>query len=78
MPGLKLPKLPDRAPVKMSISLHPDLHKRLQAYAEFYKEAYGEAESLTELIPYMLGEFLKADKVFSARVRTQLPSSRIS
>lgn len=69
MSGLKLPKLPDRTPVKISISLRPDLHKRLQAYAEFYKETYGEAENLVELIPYMLEEFLKSDKAFSARAR---------
>ncbi|MBS4047025.1 DUF2274 domain-containing protein [Ferrovibrio sp.] len=69
MSGLKLPKLPDRTPVKISISLHPDLNRRLQVYADFYKETYGEAESLTELIPYMLEEFLKADKAFSARAR---------
>jgi len=69
MSGLKLPKLPERTPVKIGISLRPDLNKRLQAYAEFYREVYGEAESLADLIPYMLEEFLKADKAFSTRVR---------
>jgi hypothetical protein len=64
MPGLKLPKLPDRAPVKVSISLRPDLNKRLQIYTEFYNETYGEAESLVELIPYMLEQFLSTDREF--------------
>lgn len=72
MSGLKLPKLPERTPVKIGISLRPDLHKRLQAYAEFYKETYGEAENLAELVPYILEEFLNADKAFSARLRNRL------
>lgn len=72
MPSVKLPKLPDRTPVKVGISLWPDLNARLQAYAEFYKETYGEAESLAELIPYMLDEFLNTDKAFSASLRNRL------
>lgn len=74
MPGLKLPKLPDRTSVKVSISLHPDLHKRLQAYAEFYKEAYGETENLVELIPYMVEQFLNGDREFQKRQRRKSSS----
>jgi len=67
MPGLKLPKLPDRAPVKVSISLQPELNRRLQAYAEFYRDIYGEAESVAELIPYMLDAFIVTDRAFAKR-----------
>jgi len=67
MPGLKLPKLPDRAPVKVSISLQPELNRRLQAYAEFYRDIYGEAESVAELIPYMLDAFIETDRAFAKR-----------
>lgn len=67
MPELKLPKLPDRAPVKMSISLQPELNRRLQAYAECYRDIYGEAESVAGLIPYMLEAFIDSDRAFAKR-----------
>ena len=57
MPDLKLGKLPDRMPVKITFTAPPDLSKALQAYAALYRETYGEAESISELIPYMLQVF---------------------
>lgn len=65
MSGLKLPKLPDRTPVRISISLSPELNRRLHSYAEFYRETYGEAEKSAELIPYMLDEFMSLDRAFN-------------
>ena len=35
---LKLPKLPDPTPVKITISMAPDLHQRLQDYAALYAD----------------------------------------
>jgi hypothetical protein len=64
MPELKLAKLPDRAPVKIAIVVSPNLHQQLGAYADAYKQAYGEEERVTDLIPYMLQEFLDADRQF--------------
>ncbi|MEP5262741.1 MAG: DUF2274 domain-containing protein, partial [Nitratireductor sp.] len=43
MPDLKLGKLPDRTPVKITFIAPPDLNKALQAYAALYRETYGEA-----------------------------------
>lgn len=68
LPPLKLRKLPERAPVKMTIALDPALHATLQAYAAVYKDVYGAAEPLGELIPYMLKSFLESDRSF-ARAR---------
>ncbi len=65
MPDLKLAKLPDRTPVKITFSAWPELNQRLQTYAELYREAYGEQESVPDLIPYMLEGFLEADRSFS-------------
>lgn len=62
--SLKLPKLPDRAPVKVAIMVDPALHAMLQAYANLYRETYGSEEPLTELIPYMLKRFLESDRRF--------------
>jgi hypothetical protein len=59
---MKLAKLPDRNPVRLTISVLPDLNARLAAYAEAYKAAYGEAASVTDLIPAMLELFLDSDR----------------
>lgn len=73
MSALRLPRLPDRSPVKLTITLPPDLHRHLSTYADLYREQYGEAESITELIPFMLRLFLETDKAFM-RARTRTPS----
>lgn len=69
MADLKLAKLPDRTPVKLTIALMPDLHQALIDYAALYAEAYGRGEPVVELIPAMLGAFLEGDRAF-ARARS--------
>jgi hypothetical protein len=68
MPELKLARLPDRKPVKLTIMLQPETNAALQAYAAAYREAYGEDEEVAELVPYMIDSFLSADRGF-AKVR---------
>jgi hypothetical protein len=68
---LKLAKLPDRTPVKITITVKPALNAALQAYAELYRETYGDSETVAELIPYMLQSFLDADRNFAKAVRTR-------
>ncbi|PZU05587.1 MAG: hypothetical protein DI606_19610 [Sphingobium sp.] len=46
MPELKLPKLPDRTPIKLPITVTPDLHQMLQDYAALYAAAYGREEPI--------------------------------
>lgn len=70
MPDLKLAKLPNRTPVKITILVSPELHQALRAYSKLYREAYGQAESVADLIPYMLESFLDADRAF-ARARKE-------
>ena len=65
MPGLKLPKLPARTPVRITISVVPELFRTLERYAACYRETYGEAEKIGELIPFMLESFLASDKDFA-------------
>jgi hypothetical protein len=65
MPDLKLAKLPDRTPVKITVTVGPDLNRNLHAYAELYRETYGAAESVAELIPYILESFLGSDRSFA-------------
>ncbi|RZI61410.1 MAG: DUF2274 domain-containing protein [Zymomonas sp.] len=73
---LKLAKLPDRAPLKLAIMVTPDLYQALQQYAALYAEAYGREESLSDLVPAILAEFLESDKAFArwCRDATRRPS----
>lgn len=63
----KLSKLPDRTPVKLTITIMPDLHRRLQDYGAVYAKTYGQEEPLNELIPAMLAAFLDSDRGFARR-----------
>ncbi len=64
MADLKLGKLPDRTPVKLSITITPDLLAALQSYAVIYAETYGVEEPVVDLIPAMLAAFLEGDRSF--------------
>ena len=76
MPELKLSKLPERTPVKVTITVAPELNRALQAYAELYRETYGELELVAELIPYMLESFLAGDRGFAKARRSRHPKTR--
>ena len=71
MADLKLAKLPDRTPVKLTITVTPDLHRALSDYAALYAQFYGHNEPVIELIPAMLAAFLDSDRSF-ARNRTKV------
>lgn len=77
MPELKLAKLPDRTPVKITITVSPELDLALRQYAGIYRATYGEAESVAELIPFMLGAFLDSDRGF-AKARKNIAEETIS
>lgn len=77
MPELKLAKLPDRVPVKMTVTVQPDLALALREYAAIYKATYGEAESVAELIPFMLASFLEGDRGF-AKARKEVPEIAVT
>jgi len=67
MADFRLARLPDRTPVKITISVQPDLNQALAEYAALYEEVYGRSEAVQELIPAMLAGFLDADRLFSRR-----------
>jgi hypothetical protein len=67
---LKLPQLPDRTPIKLSIAVFPDLHQALVDYAALYALTYGRDEPVAELIPAMLTAFLESDRAFT-KLRTK-------
>lgn len=69
---LKLAKLPERTPVKLTISMPPDLRSALSDYAEIYREQYGQSESVADLIPHMLRAFLDSDRGFAKARKNRL------
>ncbi len=69
MPNLKLARLPDRTPVKLTVHVLPDLHEALTAYAAVYAEAYSEPATVEQLVPAMLGSFLDSDREFAKSQR---------
>jgi hypothetical protein len=61
---LKLGQLPDRQPVKLTITLSADLRKALDDYAALYAREFGTDEPVAELVPFMIEGFLKGDAGF--------------
>lgn len=70
---LKLAKLPDRTPVKITITVGAELNQALRDYAALYRATYGEAETVAELIPFMLEAFLDSDRAFARARKEGLP-----
>src|SRR3546814_19922513 len=76
MADLKLARLPDRTPVKLTISVSPELHAALTAYAALYAETYGLEEPVAALAPAMLAAFLDSDRTFMRSRLKSLPKGR--
>jgi hypothetical protein len=68
MTGIRLQRLLDRTPVKLTIAISPELNRALSDYAQAYEQAYGQAESPAELVPAIIESFLASDRAF-ARMR---------
>ena len=62
--SLRLGQLPDRTPVKLTVSVDPDLASALTDYAAIYAETYGAEEKPETLVPAMLDMFLSSDAGF--------------
>ncbi len=74
MPELKLAKLPDRTPMKLTVSITPDLSRALKEYAAIYRDLYGQEEAIADLVPHMLNAFLESDRGF-AKARRESATS---
>lgn len=73
---LKLARLPDRTPVKITMTVSPELHRMLQDYAAFYAKSYGSEETVAELCRYMLQTFMEGDRGFQKARKGAQPSTR--
>ena len=70
MTDLKLSRLPDRTPVKLTVHLLPELLRALEDYARVYEQAHGTSEPVAELVPAMLADFLENDRGFQKARRS--------
>lgn len=74
MAEIRLRRLPDRTPVRLTVSVSPELNDRLARYAAFYADSYGREEPVAELVPAILASFLDSDRAFQAvRRRSGMP-----
>ncbi|MDG4881982.1 MULTISPECIES: DUF2274 domain-containing protein [unclassified Mesorhizobium] len=73
MASLKLGKLPDRTPSKITITVSAALSQALNDYAALYRQTYGQSETVAELIPFMLSEFLQSDRAFAKARKEGVP-----
>jgi len=71
---LRIGKLPDLTPVKLTVSLDREVHHMLEDYARIYSESYNEPVKPAELVPSMIAGFLATDNGFK-RARKALVSS---
>ena len=69
-PALRIGKLPDLTPVKMTVTVEPDIHRMLEDYAQLYAQSYGEEVSPAALVPSMLASFLASDNGFKRARKT--------
>jgi len=67
---LKLGPIPERAPVKFSISLAPSVHEALVDYAALHERAYGAKASIPEVAALMIENFLESDRSFRRARKT--------
>jgi hypothetical protein len=67
--------IPDRAPLRLTLSLAPETHALLADYAAIHAAEHGRETSLAELAALMIEKFLETDAGFR-RVRKTLHQTR--
>ena len=70
---LKLAKLPDRTPARITITVSADLNQALCDYQKLYATTYDTTEKIADLIPFMLEAFLDSDRAFAKARKEGLP-----
>ena len=74
---LKLGPIPDRSPVKLSLTLAPETHDALSDYAALYAQTYGKEAALPDLAALMIEKFLDGDRKFKrARKALRAPLAK--
>lgn len=68
---LKIGRIPDQTPVKLTVPVPPTLEADLQDYARVYRDAYGTEIKVADIIPTMLRAFIDSDSGFK-KARKQI------
>jgi hypothetical protein len=71
--SLKLGRIPDERPVKLTIEVPAPLHRKLVAYGEALARETGQAEPIppAKIAPPMIAGYIDSDKEFARLWRTR-------
>lgn len=62
---MKLKKLTNNEPVeRLAVSVKKSTSDLVEAYREHYKATYGEEIERSQLVEYILNDYIKTDKAF--------------
>ncbi|PHZ86751.1 DUF2274 domain-containing protein [Paremcibacter congregatus] len=61
---LRIKKITDRTPVKITLSLPPETHSDLLKYAEIYRQEHSCTETPQVLAVHMITAFIQSDNGF--------------
>lgn len=75
MPDLKLGRLPNRTPVKMTISVMPDFEEALRDYATLHSAQHGVDSTPADIASGMVEQFILNDREF-AKARLALKAAQ--
>lgn len=74
--SLKIGAIPERKPVRITLSLPPDLHAALIDYAAIHAAEFGRKASVNDLAILMIERLLNSDAAFRrARKSLRQPQS---
>lgn len=76
MTKLKLGRLADDRPVKLTIELPANVHRDLALYAEVLARETGQKNEPAKLVAPMLARFMATDRGFAKARRETKPGSR--
>lgn len=69
MPDLRLGRLPNRAPSKLTLNLWPELDEQLKLYAELHSAQTGVEVSAADIAPQMLADYIEGDREFAKALK---------
>jgi hypothetical protein len=75
MPDLKLGKLPNRTPVKMTINVMPDFEEALRDYAAIHSAQHRVDSTPADIASGMVEQFILNDREF-AKARAALKAAQ--
>lgn len=68
--SLKIGQIPDRTPVKLTLSLLPETHSALTDYAAIHARDHQSQTSAADLAALMIERFIAADAAFRRARKT--------